>query len=105
MDAIKRLKDSMVRVRDLVDFYVEHPTTTLDMMDSTTAVIIGDLERLLDGLADRDRFIPQYEIERDIRLAKVIVDEQEVWWSKGYDKGYQAGRDREIAWREMQKDD
>ena len=105
MNGIERLKDSMVRVRSLVDFYQESPTTTLDMMDSMTAVTIGDLETLLDGLADRDislkrpKFKTPREIERDAKLAKIIVDltidEREVW-VRGYDKGYEAGRDGEL---------
>ncbi len=101
MNAIERLKNSMVRVSALVNFYREHPETILDMTDSMTAVTIGDLKVLLDGLADRDISLKrpelktQKEIERDIKVAKAIVDEREVW-TRGYDKGYKAGRDGEL---------
>ena len=111
MNAMERLRNSMVRVSALVNFYREHPETTLDMMDSITAVTMEDLKTLLDALADRDislkrpEFVPQREIERDAKLAKVIISNQEDWWSRGYDRGYKAGRDGEIAWREMQKSD
>ena len=82
MNALERLKGSMVRVKALVDFYQEHPATTLDMMYSMTAVTIKDLETLLDGLADRDislkrpKFKTPREIERDAKLAKVIIEEE-----------------------------
>jgi len=102
MNAMKRLKDSMVRVEALVNFYLEHPATTLDMMDSFTTVTMEDLKTLLDGLADRDislkrpEFVPQREIERDAKLARIIVDQKDrATWVKGYDQGYKAGRDGE----------
>ena len=111
MDAAERLKGAMVRVKALVGFYQEHLTTIIfGTVDLPTEVIIEDLKVLLEGLADRDisikrpEFVSQREIERDIRLAKEIVDERESW-TKGYNKGYQAGRDGEIAWRKMQIDD
>lgn len=97
---MERLKDSIVRVKALVDC----PSTII--CEST----IEDLKILLDGLADRDisikgmNFKTLKEIERDVKLAKIIVDEGETW-TRGYDKGYQAGRDGEIAWRRMQGDD
>ncbi len=91
----------MVRVSALVNFYREHPETTLDVMDSITAVTMEDLKTLLDALADRDISLKrpelktQKEIERDIKIAKAIVNEREVW-TRGYDKGYKAGRDGEL---------
>ena len=104
MNAMERLKDSMVRVSALVDFYLEHPTTTLDMMDSMTAVTIGDLKVLLDALADRDislkrpEFVPLKEIERDVKLARILVDQKDrATWIKGYDQGYKAGRNGEAT--------
>ena len=111
MDGIERLKGAMVRVEALVSFYQGHLSTTLDTMELITPVTIKDLKTLLDGLADRDisligpKLKTGKEIERDIKLAaKVIVSDQEDWWSRGYDRGYRAGRDGEIAWREMQED-
>ena len=101
MNAIERLKGSMVRVEALVDFYRQSPTATLDMLDSMTDVTIQDLETLLDALKDRDislkrpKFKTPREIERDAKLAKIIVDEREIWergYDRGYDKGYEAGR-------------
>ena len=83
MNAMKRLKDSMVRVEALVNFYLEHPATTLDMMDSFTTVTVEDLKTLLDALADRDislkrpEFKTPREIERDVELAKEINKEVE----------------------------
>ena len=83
MNAMERLRNSMVRVRALVNFYREHPETTLDMMDSMTAVTMEDLKTLLDALADRDislkrpEFKTPREIERDIKLAKEINKEVE----------------------------
>ena len=104
MNAMERLKDSMVRVSALVNFYREHPETTLDMMDSMTAVTMEDLKTLLDALADRDislkrpEFVPQREIERDIKLARIIVDQKDrATWIKGYDQGYKAGRNGEAT--------
>ena len=95
MNAIERLKDSIRRVEILVDFYNQNPTTTLDMMDSMTAVTIGDLKTLLDGLADRDISIKYPEpTEIEIEMAKQSILEQESW-IKGYDKGYEAGRNGE----------
>ena len=120
MNAMERLKDSMTRVSALVNFYLEHPTTTLDMMDSMTAVTIGDLKVLLDALADRDISLKrpelktQREMGRDIKLAKetnhkefVIsqfyedikrleksIAEQKAW-IRGYKKGYVAGGNME----------
>lgn len=78
---MERLKDSMVRVKALVDFYQESPNIYVDMLDTLTKVTIGDLRTLLDGLEDRE--------------AIQLVESQEEWWSKGYDKGYEAGRDGE----------
>ena len=104
MNAMERLKDSMVRVRSLVDFYQEYPDATLDMMDSMTAVTIRDLETLLNGLADRDISLKrpelktQREMERDVKLARIIVDQKDrATWIKGYDQGYKAGRDGEAT--------
>lgn len=110
MDDIERLKDSMVKVEALVDFYQEHPSLCIDMLDTLTKVTIGDLKILLNGLVDRDislkrpKLIPLKEIERDTKLAKQLVDEQEAW-TRGYDSGYKAGRDGEIAWRKIQEND
>jgi hypothetical protein len=106
MDAFERLKASMVRVRDLIDFYQHSPFVILhgidaagrDVLDTATNVTVEDLERLLDGLADRDislkrpEFKTPREIERDAKLTKVIVDEHETWL-----KGYKAGRDGEMV--------
>ncbi len=107
--AIVRLKESMTRVKDLVTLYKHHPTTTLDMMDNLTAVTIGDLEILLNGLEDRDislsempELIPLKEIKRDTKLAveiektRVEIETKREAWTKGYDKGYTAGRDGEL---------
>ena len=122
MNAIERLKGSMVRVKALIDFYQHSPFVMLhgidaagrDVLDTTTNVTVEDLERLLDGLADRDislkrpKFKTPREIERDAKLAKIIVDEREIeedtkitrmkrdLWTRGYDKGYEAGRNREL---------
>jgi len=91
----------MVRIEALVNFYKEHPTTTLDRMDSITSVTMEDLRTLLDGLSDRDislkrpEFKTQKEMERGVKLAKTILDEREVW-IKGYNKGYKEGRDGEL---------
>ena len=115
----------MVRVEKLVNLYYQSPTVTLDMIDSITRVTIQDLKTLLDGLEDRDtslkrpKFIPQKEIERDLKLAKEINKEKERGekvkrlkeemrqfeistaeyrvWLKGYEEGYDAGRKQE--WR------
>ena len=101
MNGIERLKDSMFRVEALVNFYQEQGGITLDMMDSMTAVTIRDLETLLEGLADRDisligpKLKTGKEIEEDIKEAKVIVGEREIW-AREYEKGYKAGRDSEI---------
>ncbi len=116
MNAIERLKDSMVRVEALVDFHRENPNITIDIwMDSMSAVTIGDLKVLLEGLRDRDislkrpKFVPQKEIERDITLAKEIVGlkqsiiEQKSWLA-GYDKGYTAGRDGEMKAKKSLRD-
>ena len=65
MSTLERLRNSMVRVRSLVDFNKQNPTVTLDMIDCMTRVTIQDLKTLLDGLEDRDispkrpKFIPQ----------------------------------------------
>ena len=122
MNAIERLKGSMVRVKALVDFYQHSPFVMLhgidaagrDVLDTTTNVTVEDLERLLDGLADRDISLKRpklktpREIERDAKLAKIIVDEREIeedtkitrmkrdLWTRGYDKGYEAGRNGEL---------
>lgn len=98
MNAFKeqRLKDSMIRAKNLVDFYKQNPITTLDMMDSVTAVTMEDLETLLDGLADRDISIKHSEpTEIEIEMAKQSILDQESWL-KGYDRGYKAGRDGEL---------
>ncbi|KKN01000.1 hypothetical protein LCGC14_1132230 [marine sediment metagenome] len=101
---MERLKDSMTRVSALVNFYKESPATTLDMMDSLTEVTMQDLETLLDALADRDislkrpEFKTPREIERDAKLARIIVDQKDrATWIKGYDQGYKAGRDGEAT--------
>ncbi len=95
MNAMERLKSAMVRVKALVDFY--HPTVTIDMTDSITEVTIEDLKTLLDGLADRDISLKRSEssaTETEIKMAKDSIKERELW-VKGYDKGYEAGRDGE----------
>ena len=111
MDAIMQLKDSMVRVKALIDFNQENPTTTIfGTVASSTKVTMEDLQTLLDALADRDisikgmEFKTQKEIERDVSIAKETIGQQNSW-VRGYDKGYKAGRDGEIAWRKMQEDD
>ncbi len=110
----------MVRVEALVDFYRQAPNIRLDAMDSFTDVTIQDLETLLDALKDRSmssavseifkrpKFKTPREIERDAKLAKIIVDEREIeedtkitrmkrdLWTRGYDKGYEAGRNGEL---------
>ena len=114
MDALERLKGSMVRVKALIDFYQHSPFVILhgidaagrDVLHTTTNVTVEDLERLLDGLADRDISLKEpkpkkiyictpKEIERDAKLAKVIVDKRETW-VKGYNKGYEVGRNGEL---------
>ena len=95
MDAMKRLKDSMVRVKSLVDFYFQSPTVTLDTIDFMTRVTIEDLKILLDGLEDRDISLKRPKLIPLKELAKVLVDEREIWergYDRGYDKGYEAGR-------------
>ena len=105
MNAMERLENSMIRVRALINFYKQHPTTTLDMMDGLTAVTIGDLNILLAGLADRDisisempELVPLRETIRDIKVAKEKLDKEEEFdvWIKGYDKGYESGRNGEL---------
>ena len=88
MNSMEKLKDSMFRVKALVDFYQQSPNTTLDSMDSFTNVTIQDLETLLEGLMDRDislqktKHKPLYDRERQ--------------GEKTYADGYRAGRNEEI---------
>ena len=110
MNAIIRLKNSINRVKDLVTLFKQYPTTTLDMMDSPTTVTIGDLEILLEGLADRNISISKMpELDRHsslglgrihketIEARKEVKKENEFnAWRTGYDKGYTAGRDGEL---------
>ena len=119
MDAIERLKSAMLRVEALVDYYKEHPNTSIFSQfktpgDSITTITIEDLKILLTYVTDcgdlrRPEFVPQKEIERDIKLAKEIVElkqsivEQESWLA-GYDKGYTAGRDGEMKAKKSLRD-
>jgi len=110
MNAIIRLKESMTRVKDLVTLFKQYPTTTLDMMDNLTAVTIGDLEILLEGLADRNISLSEMpepdrhsslglgQIHKEtIKARKEVKKENEFnAWRTGYDKGYTAGRDGEL---------
>ncbi len=67
------------------------------MTDSITEVTIEDLKTLLDGLADRDISLREPKsnaTETEIKMAKESIKEQELW-VRGYDKGYEAGRDGE----------
>ena len=66
MNAIERLKSAMVRVKSF-----------------------------LDGLADRDISLKEVATETEIEMAKESIIEQEAW-IKGYDKGYEKGRDGEV---------
>ena len=102
MDAMERLKDSMVRVKALIDYNQEDPTTTIfGTVASSNEVTMEDLKILLDGLKDRDistkrpDFVSQKEIERDITIAKETIGQQN-YWVRGYNKGYKAGRDGEL---------
>ncbi len=102
MDGIERLKGAIVRVEALVNFYQRHLSTTLDMMDSMTAVTIQDLKTLLEGLTERDislagpKLKTGKEIEEDIKVAKVLAHQRKTPWVEGYNKGYKAGRDGEV---------
>ena len=103
MDAMTRLEHSITRVKSLVNLYKQHPTTTLDMIDSMTAVTIGDLKILLDGLADRDISISKMpelvglgKLHRETIEAREVLEKERWEWIKGYDKGYTAGRDGEL---------
>ncbi len=96
MNAIERLKDSVVRVEALVSFYQGHLSTTLDTVELITPVTIKDLKILLEGLADRDISIKHLKpTEVEIEMAKQSILDQESWL-KGYDRGYKAGRDGEL---------
>ena len=106
MDAMERLKDSMTRVKTLIDFKQEHSTVKIfgkeylliscATVTSSMKVSIEDLNILVEALEDRDistkrpDFIPQKEIERDIVLAKETIGQQNSW-IRGYHKGYEAG--------------
>lgn len=102
MNALERLRDSMFRVGSLVDFYKQSPTITLDTIDFLTKVTMEDLNVLLHGLEDRDislhsskrpKFKTPREIERDAKLAKIIVEEEDEReaWIRGYGRGYKGG--------------
>jgi polyphosphate kinase 2 (PPK2 family) len=104
MDAFERLKASMVRVGSLVDFYQHSPFVILhgidaagrDVLDTTTNVTVEDLERLLDGLADRDISLKHSKpTEIEIEMAKQSDSDRGIW-VRGYDEGYKAGRDGEL---------
>ncbi len=48
----EKLRVARQRVERLVDFYREHPGTTIDTMDSFTDVTFEDLKELLTALND-----------------------------------------------------
>jgi len=85
MNSMEKLKDSMVRVKALVDFYQQSPNTTLDSMDSFTNVTIEDLETLLVSKLG-PKFKTPLEIAKDVVEAK--------GYNKGYSIGYKAGMRR-----------
>ena len=96
--ATAKLKDSMVRVKALIDCYNQSPKGIFDTINNVT---IKDLETLLEGLMDRDislvgpKLKAGKEIEEDIKVAKVLAHQRKTLWVEGYDKGYKAGRDGE----------
>ena len=76
-------------------------------------VVLTEIIEFLDEIKLEDAgikspVIPLKEIERDAKLAKVIVDKREIeedtkitrmkrdLWTRGYDKGYEAGRNGEL---------
>ena len=105
MNAMERLENSMIRVRALINFYKQHPTTTLDIIGGMTTVTIDDLKILLDGLADRDISISEMpelvglgQIHRETIEAREVLEKETKFdaWRRGYDDGYKGGRDREL---------
>lgn len=95
MNTIDRLKDTMTKVKALIDFYKQNPHTELNMMDSITDVTMGDLEILLDGLAVRDISLKYNNEEVKMGLEERQEGWME-WYNKGFYKGYEVGRDMEM---------
>ena len=124
MTAIERLKHTMFRVEKLVNFYLQSPTVTLDMMDSITDVTMRDLNTLLDGLKDRDISLSEMpeltglgrihkETIKARSMSSAVTEifkrpefktQKEIYkeniegkaWTRGYNHGYTAGRNGEL---------
>ena len=103
--ATAKLKDSMVRVKALIDYYNQSPKGIFDTINNVT---IKDLETLLEALRDRRIVYPPLEFKtheevlKDFKLAKEKHKKEgeekalSDMFNSGYKAGYDKGRDSEI---------
>ena len=99
--ATAKLKDSMVRVKALIDYYNQSPKGIFDTINNVT---IKDLETLLEALRDRRIVYPPLEFKTPSEITRDLMEAKEKeqhesnvsrGFDYGYKAGYKAGRDRE----------